>query len=73
MVLWPYHGVFGTGPTLDIAFGLIDTAEKASEVLVKVLSMGGARRSITTQSLRDLAERFGVRPLESALELESWI
>lgn len=73
LVLWPYHGVFGTGPNLDIAFGLIDTAEKASEVLVKVLSMGGARRSITTQNLRDLAERFGVLPLESALEIESWM
>ena len=73
LVLWPYHGVFGTGPTLDDAFGLIDTAEKASEVLVKVISMGGARRTITTQNLRDLAERFGVRPLASALEIESWM
>jgi len=73
LVLWPYHGVFGTGPTLDDAFGLIDTAEKASEVLVKVISMGGARRSITTQNLRDLAERFGVRPLASALGIESWM
>ncbi len=73
LVLWPYHGVFGTGATLDDAFGLIDTAEKASEVLVKVISMGGARRSITTQNLRDLAERFGVRPLASALDIESWM
>jgi rhamnulose-1-phosphate aldolase len=73
LVLWPYHGVFGTGPTLDDAFGLIDTAEKASEVLVKVISMGGARRSITTQNLRDLAARFGVRPLASALDIESWM
>jgi rhamnulose-1-phosphate aldolase len=72
LVLWPYHGVFGAGPTLDDAFGLIDTAEKASEVLVKVISMGGPRRSITTENLRDLATRFGVRPLASALEIESW-
>ena len=32
----------GLARTWRIAFGLIDTAEKASEVLVKVLSMGGA-------------------------------
>ena len=41
LALWPYHGVFGAGTTLDETFGLIDTAEKAAEVLVKVLSMGG--------------------------------
>lgn len=35
--------------------------------------MGGARRSITTQNLRDLAARFGVRPLASALETERWM
>lgn len=27
LVLWPFHGVFGSGPTLDETFGLIDTAE----------------------------------------------
>jgi rhamnulose-1-phosphate aldolase len=71
--LWPFHGVFATGPTLDDAFGLIDTAEKAATVLVKVIAMGGPRRSITTANLRDLAARFGVRPLASALETEKWM
>lgn len=55
LVLWPFHGIFGSGATLDEAFGLIDTAEKAAEVLVKVLSMGGKKQSITTQQLKDLA------------------
>jgi rhamnulose-1-phosphate aldolase len=73
LVLWPFHGVFATGPTLDDAFGLIDTAEKAATVLVKVIAMGGPRRSITTANLRDLAARFGVRPLASALETEKWM
>jgi rhamnulose-1-phosphate aldolase len=72
LTLWPFHGVFGCGATLDEAFGLIDTAEKAAEVLVKVLSMGGPRQSITTQELRDLAARFQVKPLEEAIALESW-
>lgn len=67
LVLWPHHGVFGTGPTLDDAFGLIDTAEKSSEILVKVLSMGGMKQTITREQLIALGERFGVTPLAQAL------
>ena len=72
LVMWPFHGIFGTGDTLDEAFGLIDTAEKAAEVLVKVMSMGGARQTITTQNLVDLAARFGVDPLPEAMAVERW-
>ncbi|MCX8729436.1 rhamnulose-1-phosphate aldolase [Gilliamella sp. B2969] len=68
LVLWAFHGVFGTGPTLDEAFGLIDTAEKSAEVLVKVLSMGGKRQTITTEQFRLLAQRFDVNPIEEALK-----
>jgi rhamnulose-1-phosphate aldolase len=73
LVLWPFHGIFGSGATLDEAFGLIDTAEKAAEVLVKVLSMGGKKQSITTQQLKDLAARFQVEPMAEALATEKWI
>ena len=69
LVLWPFHGVFGSGPTLDEAFGLIDTAEKSAEVLVKVYSMGGMKQTITREELIALGKRFGVTPLASALEL----
>ncbi|SJZ85052.1 rhamnulose-1-phosphate aldolase [Consotaella salsifontis] len=72
LVLWPFHGVFGTGASLDEAFGLIDTAEKASEVLVKVLSMGGPRQTISTQNLIDLGKRFAVQPMPEAIALEKW-
>lgn len=72
LVLWPFHGVFGTGASLDEAFGLIDTVEKAAEVLVKVVSMGGARQSITSRNLMDLAKRFGVTPMPEALAIEQW-
>lgn len=68
LVLWAFHGVFGTGQTLDEAFGLIDTAEKSAEVLVKVLSMGGKRQTITIEQFRLLAQRFDVTPLEDALK-----
>ena len=72
LVLWPFHGVFGTGETLDEAFGLIDTAEKSSEVLVKVLAMGGARQTISTRNLIDLGARFHVEPMPEALALDGW-
>ena len=72
LVLWSFHGIFAAGATLDEAFGLIDTAEKAAEVLVKVLSMGGKKQSITTQQLKDLAARFKVLPMPEALALEKW-
>lgn len=68
MVLWPFHGIFGAGKDLDEAFGLIDTAEKAATILVKVLSMGGKKQTITDQQLKDLAEGFGLKPLEGILK-----
>jgi rhamnulose-1-phosphate aldolase len=70
LVMWPFHGIFGAGPTLDETFGLIDTAEKSSEVVVKALSMGGIRQSITTEQLIALGERFGVTPWQAALQVE---
>jgi hypothetical protein len=62
LVLWPFHGVFGSGPTLDETFGLIDTAEKSAEVLVKVYSMGGMKQTISREELIALGKRFGVSP-----------
>jgi len=68
MVLWPFHGIFGTGKDLDEAFGLIDTAEKAAEILVKVFSMGGKKQTISDKELKALAEGFGVKPLDGVLK-----
>lgn len=67
LVLWAFHGIFGSGPSLDDAFGLIDTAEKSAEILVKVISMGGKKQTISTNELIALAERFDVKPFAAAL------
>lgn len=72
LVLWQYHGIFGTGETPDEAFGLIDTAEKAADILVRVISMGGARQTMSTEMLAELAARFKVTPLATALALDGW-
>ncbi|MBO4373571.1 MAG: rhamnulose-1-phosphate aldolase [Lachnospiraceae bacterium] len=38
-VIWTHHGLFVSGETFDETFGLFHTVEKASSILVKVLSM----------------------------------
>jgi len=63
LVVWAFHGIVGAGSSMDEAFGLIDTAEKAAEILVKVDSMGGRNFTISDKNLSDLAKRFGVTPM----------
>jgi rhamnulose-1-phosphate aldolase len=58
IVVWAHHGTFCSGENFDSTFGLMDTVEKAAEILVKVLSMGGIRQSITTDNILELAKTF---------------
>ncbi|OAA93117.1 rhamnulose-1-phosphate aldolase [Clostridium coskatii] len=60
LVIWPYHGIFGTGSTVDEAFGLIETVEKAAEVYVKVHSCGQIKQELTDEQLKELAREFKV-------------
>jgi rhamnulose-1-phosphate aldolase len=62
LIVWPFHGVYGTGRDLDETFGLIETAEKAAEVYTFVQAQGGVKQCITDQDLLDLADAFGVTP-----------
>ncbi|MBU3099040.1 MULTISPECIES: rhamnulose-1-phosphate aldolase [Clostridium] len=67
VVIWAHHGMFCAGETLDLTFGLMDTVEKSAEILVKVLSMGGKKQTITSQNFRDLAKDFNVNISEDYL------
>jgi len=59
LVVWAMHGIYGTGRSLDEAFGLVETAEKAAQVFM--LTQGQKRiNTITDAQLRELAEAFGV-------------
>ena len=59
-VLWAMHGIFGSGATLDEAFGLIETAEKAAEIYLK--TKGHSIVNLTTpQQLTALCEFWGVK------------
>jgi rhamnulose-1-phosphate aldolase len=69
LVLWPHHGIFGAGTSLDETFGLIETAEKAAEVYTIVCSQGGKKQTITDAQLKELADAFGVNPRKGILNL----
>lgn len=68
-VIWPHHGIFGAGTTMDETFGLIETAEKAAEVYTVVCTQGSVKQTITDQQLQDLANAFGVVPRQGVLNL----
>ena len=53
------HGLYGAGKTLDEAFGLVETVEKASEIYM--LTAGLKRvNTITDAQLKVLADAFKV-------------
>ena len=43
------------------AFGLIETAEKAAEIYIKIVGIG-IKQSITAKNLKELAVAFDVKP-----------
>lgn len=69
LVLWPHHGIFGAGTTMDETFGLIETAEKAAEVYTIVCSQGGKKQTITDAQLQQLADAFNVVPRKGILNV----
>ena len=61
LAIWAHHGMFAAGFDFDLTFGLMHTAEKSAEILVKVLSMRPDKlQTITVQNFRDLARDFKV-------------
>lgn len=68
VAVWAHHGMFCSGENFDLTFGLMDTVEKSAEVLVKVLSMGGKRQSMTSDDLRAVARDFGLSLPERFLD-----
>lgn len=70
LALWQYHGIVAAGPDLDVAFGLIETAEKAAEIYLKAASVGPVERRLGNEQLRALAGRFGVEPDAEILDVE---
>ncbi len=67
LVVWAHHGIYGCGASLDEAFGLIETAEKAAEVYMK-LSGREILQTITDEQLKAQAEHLGLKVREGFLD-----
>lgn len=67
LVVWSQHGIYGAGKDLDETFGLIETAEKAAEIYMKIAHLPRVN-TITDQQLHMMEERFGVKAREGYLE-----
>lgn len=61
LAIWAHHGMFAAGEDFDLTFGLMHTAEKSAEILVKMRSMQAEKRqTITPDEFRNLSEDFKV-------------
>lgn len=62
LVVWPQHGIYGSGKDMDETFGLIETAEKGAQVYTIVMSQGGIKQTLEDDNLKLLADAFRVVP-----------
>lgn len=67
LVVWVQHGIYGAGRDLDETFGLIETAEKAAEIYMKIAHLP-LRNTISDEQMHLLEERFGVKAREGWLD-----
>ena len=66
LVVWAQHGIYGAGKDLDETFGLIETAEKAAEIYLKIAHLP-LKNTITDEQMHLLEARFGVKAREGYL------
>ncbi len=60
LVVWAQHGIYGAGRDLDETFGLIETAEKAAEIHMKIAHLPLVN-TITDEQMHLLEAHFGVQ------------
>ena len=61
VAIWAHHGMFCSGESFDLTFGLMHTVEKSAEILIKVLSMRSDKlQTISADNFRQLANDFKV-------------
>ena len=67
LVVWAQHGIYGVGSDLDEAFGLIESAEKAAEIYLKIAHLP-LKTTLTDDAMRQLADRFQLTIREGFLD-----
>ncbi len=66
LVVWAQHGIYGAGKDLDETFGLIETAEKAAEIYLKICHLPLVN-TITDNQMHLLEKRFKIKAREGYL------
>ena len=66
LVVWAQHGIYGAGKDLDETFGLIETAEKAAEIYMKIAHLPLVN-TITDEQMHLLEKRFSVKARDGYL------
>ncbi len=61
LTVWAQHGIYGAGRDLDETFGLIETAEKAAEIYMKIAHLPLVN-TITDEDMWQLCDRFSLTP-----------
>ena len=57
-IFWAHHGIFISEENPDKIFALMETVEKAAGIHRRVLGAGGPKQVISTEILKQLAEKF---------------
>ena len=66
ILVWALHGCTATGTSLDEAFGLLETVEKAAEIYINIAGKG-ERKSIDDEMLKNVAKAFNLNVREGWL------
>lgn len=67
ILIWALHGITAAGSSLDEAFGLIETVEKAAEIYMKIHDKR-TRCGIDKEMLKDVAKAFNLKVREGWLD-----
>ncbi len=67
LLVWGLHGITASGTSLDEAFGLIETVEKAAEIYMKIY-MCPTRSGIDKEMLKDVARDFNLTVRDGFLD-----
>ena len=65
LVIWTNHGIYGTGKSMDEAFGLIETVEKTAQIYM--LTLGHVGNVIPDEIIKGLADLWNLTPLAGVL------
>lgn len=66
LVVWAQHGIYAAGAHLDETFGLIETAEKAAEIYIKIAHLPRLN-TITDEQLQQMVQHLGLKAREGYL------